>query len=162
MKMRTLFSLAMASLLVASVTASSPSLAQQKTIRACLEEWRANKADNQAKGISEMAYVARCRAGGAAAQPTAPPAHTTGAATPAENPAPSAAKPAASGANQFVNEAQARARCPSDTVVWINLNSKIYHFSGHGDYGHTKQGAYMCERDTAGQGYRAAKNEKHP
>jgi hypothetical protein len=56
----------------------------------------------------------------------------------------------------------AKARCPSDTVVWANLNSKIYHFSGHKDYGNTKDGAYMCEKDAAAQGVRAAKNEKHP
>jgi len=43
-----------------------------------------------------------------------------------------------------------------------NLDSKIYHFSGHKDYGHTKEGAYMCEKDALGQGIRAAKNEKHP
>jgi hypothetical protein len=46
--------------------------------------------------------------------------------------------------------------------VWANLNSKIYHFGGHKDYGHTKEGAYMCEKDALGQGIRAAKNEKHP
>jgi hypothetical protein len=59
----------------------APVLAQQKTIKACQEVWRANKADNQAKGITEKAYVTQCRAGGASAQP----------ATPA--PAPSAAAP---------------------------------------------------------------------
>ena len=46
--------------------ASSPALAQQKTVKACQEEWRANKADNQAKGITEKAYVVQCRAGSAA------------------------------------------------------------------------------------------------
>ena len=35
--------------------------AQQKTVKACEDEWRANKADNQAKGITEKAYVAQCR-----------------------------------------------------------------------------------------------------
>jgi hypothetical protein len=39
------------------------SLAQQKTAKACQQEWRANKADFQAKGINEKAYVAQCRAG---------------------------------------------------------------------------------------------------
>src|ERR1700674_3299591 len=27
-----------------------------------------------------------------------------------------------------------------------------YHFSGHKDYGNTKTGAYMCEKDTAAAG----------
>jgi hypothetical protein len=39
--------------------------------------------------------------------------------------------------------------------------SKIYHFAGHKDYGNLKNGAYMCEKDTAGAGARAAKSEKH-
>ena len=66
------------------------------------------------------------------------------------------------GANQFSTEAQAKARCPTDTVVWVNLKSKVYHFSGTRFYGNTEHGAYMCERDTAAEGIRAAKNETHP
>ena len=66
------------------------------------------------------------------------------------------------GANQYTTALLAKARCPLDTVVWANLESKIYHFAGHDDYGHTKKGAYMCEKDASGQGMRAAKNEKHP
>jgi hypothetical protein len=75
----------------------------------------------------------------------------------------STAAPAAAptGANQFASEAQAKARCPSDTVVYVNLSSKIYHFAGHKEYGHLKRGAFMCEKDTAGVA-RAAKDEKHP
>jgi hypothetical protein len=46
--------------------------------------------------------------------------------------------------------------------VWVNLGTKVYHFAGHKAYGTTKRGAYMCERDTAAQGMRAAKNEKRP
>jgi hypothetical protein len=46
--------------------------------------------------------------------------------------------------------------------VWVNLNSRIYHFRGSHDYGDTKKGAFMCERDAAAQGIRAAKSEKHP
>ena len=43
---------------------------------------RANKADNQAKGITEKAYVTQCRAGTAAAQPAPAPAPKTTAAPP--------------------------------------------------------------------------------
>src|SRR5262249_52771865 len=35
----------------------------------CREEWQANKATNQSNGVSEKAYVARCRAGGILTQP---------------------------------------------------------------------------------------------
>ena len=45
------------------VTFSAPLIAQQKTEKACQEEWRANKAANQAKGITEQAYVTKCRMG---------------------------------------------------------------------------------------------------
>jgi hypothetical protein len=139
----------------------------EKTAKECREEWRANKAANQANGVTEKAYVAQCRGGAAPAQTTAPPppppvplpATKAGPAAPA--PAPTAAAPP-SGANEFSTEAQAKARCPSDTVVWVNLTSKIYHFSGTRNYGNTKHGAYMCERDTAAAGMRAAKNETHP
>ena len=62
---------------------------------------------------------------------------------------------------QAMRESHSRAEV-NDTVVWANLGSKIYHFSGHKDYGNTKTGAYMCEKDTAAAGIRAAKNEKHP
>ena len=65
-------------------------------------------------------------------------------------------------AGQFAEESEAKAHCPSDTVVWVNLSSKIYHFHGNKDYGNTKSGAYICEKDATAQGFRAAKNEKHP
>ena len=154
---------------------SSPVLAQQKTVKDCRAEWQANKAGNQAKGITEKAYVDQCRS--ASAAPAAAPAATKSAATPAAPPpaakpapapAPVPARPsptvgtAPSGANQFANETLARAHCPGSLVVWANLNSRIYHFSGNKDYGNTKEGAYMCEKDALGQGIRAAKNEKHP
>jgi hypothetical protein len=139
--------------------------AQQKTAKQCTDEWRANKADNQAKGVLEKDYVTRCRAGSAAAQPAAPPAPAAAPAAAATRPA-AAPKPrettAVAPAGQFANEAQAKARCPTDTVVWVNEKSKIYHFSGNKDYGNTKEGTYMCEKDALAAGDRAAKNEKHP
>jgi hypothetical protein len=146
----------------------APAAAQEKTATQCRDEWRANKGDNQAKGITEKAYVAQCRGGGAAAQPApAPSAQPTPAAAPKTTAAP-APRPATTtavaptGANQFANETEAKLRCPSDTVVWVNERSKIYHFSGHKDYGHTKVGAYMCEKDATAAGDRAAKDEKRP
>jgi hypothetical protein len=47
-------------------------------------------------------------------------------------------------------------------VVWVNNNSGVYHLPGTHSYGHTKEGAYMCEADAKAAGDRAAKNEKHP
>ena len=154
-------------LAVGTAFASFPALAQPKTVKACQAEWRANKAANQAKGITEKAYVAQCRAATASPAPAASkPAPTAAPARPAPSAAPAAptapAATAPSGANQYSTEAQAKARCGSDTVVWVNLASKIYHFAGHKSYGHTKSGTYMCEREATRMGIRAAKNEKHP
>jgi hypothetical protein len=49
---------------------TSASFAQQKTVKACIGEWRANKAANQANHITEKAYVAQCRAGAVQSAPT--------------------------------------------------------------------------------------------
>ena len=156
-------------------TTAAPAATGQKTVKACVEEWRANRAANEAKGITQKAYVADCRTGKTTAQPTlfpTQPQQTTTAPPPAaQSPqqAPrtttGAAPPAATaptGANQYATEGQAKFRCVGGTVVWANLDSRIYHFSGNKTYGQTKAGAYMCERDAQSQGMRAAKNEKHP
>ena len=160
-----------------TTTAAAPAVAGQKTVKACRDEWRANKDTNQAKGITEKAYVTQCRAGGTVAAPAAPPPApmaappaqtrtTTAPAAPPSGPAATTgARPASTtptGANQYQTEAQARFRCGGGTVVWANTESKIYHFTGNKAYGKTKTGAYMCEQDATSQGMRAAKNEKHP
>lgn len=94
---------------------------------------------------------ASCLAAAQKTQPagSAPTSSTAGAKTP-------------TGPGQFAEESEAKAHCPSDTVVWVNLSSKVYHFHGTKDYGNTKSGAYICEKDATAQGFRAAKNEKHP
>ena len=159
-----------------SVTAlSSPTYAQQKTVKACEDEWRAKRAENQKAGITEKAYVEKCRAESAvAAPPATPPAPAATKAPPVKEPTPApaatkapqapapAAKTAPTGANQFATEAAAKAHCPSDTIVWLNTASKIFHFASSKDYGKTKAGAYMCEKDSLAAGNRAAKNEKQP
>jgi hypothetical protein len=86
--MRMWFSAAMGAALLGLAVLPSGVLGQQKTVKACQEEWRANKADNQAKGITEKAYVAQCRGRGSSAQPTSAPA-----ATAAPTPSPATAAP---------------------------------------------------------------------
>jgi hypothetical protein len=51
---------------------------------------------------------------------------------------------------------------PNRYVVWVNTRSRVYHFEGTHNYGHTKEGAYMCEADAKAAGDRAAMNEHHP
>ena len=61
--------------------------------------------------------------------------------------------------NQFASESEARARCGTD-VVWVNTKTRVYHFSGSSEFGHTKHGAFMCQADADRSGrFRAAKNE---
>jgi hypothetical protein len=84
--MRRQITVAVCSMLLGLMTMSSYAVAQQKTAKACADEWRANKAANQANGITEKAYVATCRGGAAPSQPASAPS-----APPASTPAPSAA-----------------------------------------------------------------------
>jgi hypothetical protein len=95
--------------------------------------------------------------------PQKPGPTTTAPPVPAPAQQPSVPKDNASlEAGQFADEASAKARCPSDTVVWVNLPSKIYHFAGTRSYGTTKHGAYMCEKEAIAAEDRASKTEKHP
>ena len=65
---------------------ATPSFAQKKTVKACQEEWRANKAANEAAKITEKDYVAKCRAA-ATTTTTAPAAPATAPKTAAKKPA---------------------------------------------------------------------------
>ncbi len=81
---------------------------------------------------------------------------------------PAAKKPAAKKAaplaqDQYASETEAKQRCGTDTVVWLNLSSKVYHPSGAKSYGKTKRGAYMCQAnaDRVGRAVKAkAKNNE--
>ena len=53
--------------------------------------------------------------------------------------------------------ATAPARGGGDGQVWVNLESKIYHYQGDRFYGKTKNGKYMGEQDALRAGYRASK-----
>jgi hypothetical protein len=59
-----------------AVSASSLAIAQQKTAKACVERWQADKAANRANRISQRSYLARC---GASSSKTAgdPQIHST-------------------------------------------------------------------------------------
>jgi hypothetical protein len=162
--------------------AIAPSVGWAKTAKECEAEWKENKEALQAAKQKKKDFIPACRADQETIPKTvtAPPPEPEKAVPPpaqketvAPPPAtkkevvtPARVAPATTGtptkANEFTAEAQAKAKCPSDTVVWVNTKSGVYHFSGTRDYGTTKRGAYMCEADTAANGYRAAKNEKHP
>jgi hypothetical protein len=65
---------------------------------------------------------------------------------------------AASQIQFFDTEAAAQKHCPSDTVVWLNIPSGIYHMKGERWYGRTKNGAYVCQKEADAAGYRETRN----
>jgi hypothetical protein len=58
----------------------------------------------------------------------------------------------------FQTEEQAQENCPNDTVVWLNLNSGVYHFRGQRYYANTKSGAFVCEKEADAAGERRTEN----
>lgn len=175
----------------AGMTPSTPPATGKKTVKACEEDWKANKAAIQASGKRKTDFMTECRAGTASTQTAAPapqpapaeqpkpdvatapqstaPAQPKSAETPTPaaqprseaNAAPTPQTPTASlAAGQFTSEVDAKTHCPGDTIVWANTRSRIYHYASSRRYGHTKAGAYMCEKETAAAGIRAAKRER--
>ena len=155
----------------APAPSAAPATAGGKTAKECDAEYAANKEAIKASGQTKKAYVAACEAG-TASKPAAPAPAPTPMAAPAPTPTPIAPPkpaptmapkpaPAATG-NGSASEAQAKAHCPTDTVVWVNTKSHVYHFAGSHNYGTTKQGEYKCETEAKAAGDRAAENEKHP
>lgn len=95
---------------------------------------------------------------------TTPPAPTAVSSTaPMSAPASGSANGSATGAGQppgFDTEAAAQSHCSTDTVVWLNTKTHVYHAKGMLYYGHTKQGAYVCTKEADAAGDRPAKNGK--
>jgi hypothetical protein len=144
-----------------------------KTASQCDAEYAANKAAIRASGQTKREFVAACRAGNetipqrccsraraASGSHAASDRLIVPLATKPASPAPAPSTygaPAPTGAGQFASAQEAQSRCPGATVVWVNENSHVYHFSGTRDFGNTKRGAYMCESDARAAGNRAAK-----
>jgi hypothetical protein len=90
-----------------------------------------------------------------------PPSHAA-AASPAHPAKARASKSTSLAADQFSSEQAAKAHCPGDALVWVNLaGSKAYHMSGNRYYGKTKHGAFMCQKEADQQGFHAAGHHAH-
>ncbi|HEY4857620.1 MAG TPA: hypothetical protein VIH98_13260 [Xanthobacteraceae bacterium] len=140
--MRTTFTAAGCAALLALLASSPPLLAQQKTARECRAEWSANREAIAASGKTQRVFIAECRG-------VPVPASTRAAA-------------AELGKGQYATEAEAKANCQGDAVVWANLRSKVYHDSSSRNYGATKIGAYMCEKESIAAGFHAPKAARDP
>ena len=90
--------------------------------------------------------------------PSNPPASTSPAPAPAASALPHAPV-AAKSAPQTANSPQQAQPSPGSGMVWVNVDSGVYHKEGTRYYGKTKNGKYMPEADALKAGYRAAKNE---
>jgi hypothetical protein len=128
---------ALCAALVGLLALSQSAIAEPKTATQCNSDWTANKASIQASGKTKRAFMAECR--GVAVSPSAAPDKS-----------------------QYATEAEAKANCPNDAVVWVNSASHVYHGSGSRNYGKTRSGAYMCQQDSLAAGFRAAKIARRP
>jgi hypothetical protein len=73
---------------------------------------------------------------------------------------PAASAPAASSASKATNTPTSAQQPPVKGMVWVNLDSKVFHREGDRYYGNTKNGKFMTEADAVKAGYREAKTEK--
>lgn len=88
---------------------------------------------------------------------------TVGAPAAAPVPKPAAAAPPAAPATTAPTSSKAPAafaaaqQPPVKGMVWVNLNTKVFHREGDRYYGNTKNGKFMTEEDAVKAGYHEAK-----
>ena len=122
------------------------------------------------KKITPLVTVGNAPAAAASPQPTSSASKhrssstaASDASTPSNPPASSSAAPAtpapAASAPPAAKSAPPAQPSPGSGMVWVNLDSGVYHKEGTRYYGKTKNGKYMSEADAIKAGYRAAKNE---
>jgi DNA uptake protein ComE-like DNA-binding protein len=92
------------------------------------------------------------------------PAAAGAAPAPMSSPAAAAPAPARApaGASAAAPSDAAPAQPPVKGMVWVNLDSKVYHYEGDRFYGKTKHGQFMTEADAIKAGYRASKTGPKP
>jgi competence ComEA-like helix-hairpin-helix protein len=92
--------------------------------------------------------------------PGAPgPDARTESAPPSESRSKSASRPSSTESSASTAPYQAP---PSKGMVWVNLDTKIYHREGDRWYGKTVHGKYMTEADAQQAGYRLSKEKDEP
>ena len=118
---------------------------------------RASAAGTATSGYAETPAPA------APARRSTPKSAAPGAApAPMSSPAAAAAAAASSSAAAATAAGAAPAQPPVKGMVWVNLDSKVYHYEGDRFYGKTKHGQFMTEADAIKAGYRASKTGPKP
>jgi DNA uptake protein ComE-like DNA-binding protein len=121
----------------------------------------ASVADLSKAGVSKSTIekISSMVTASGAAMGSAPPARSSApppsSAPPASAP-PRTATPATSAGGGSSVVAQTP---PAPGMVWVNLDTKVYHKAGDRYYGKTKHGQWMTEQQAIAAGYRAAKTE---
>jgi hypothetical protein len=154
-----------------SAPAAAPSGMAQKTVSACRAEGRANKAANQAAGVSEKAYVAQCRGGAAPARTPRLPRRHQQRRSPQQlrlrlpfRLRPGHPRSAQVNLGQMSSQQSLKPGRAARRIPWCGLTCRPEFTTSavRGITEKTKKGAYMCERDAAAAGMRASENETHP
>jgi DNA uptake protein ComE-like DNA-binding protein len=92
--------------------------------------------------------------GASASSPARPQASSSTAPATSAKAAP---KTASTAPSQGTETEVAPRTAPAAGMVWVNTESKIYHYEGDRWYGKTKEGKFMTEEDAIKAGYRASK-----
>ena len=131
---------------------------------------RAKVSEKTIQKISSLVTVSAVAPSSAASsQPEARSGRATGGAPAAAPPSSSAPSGAASSApaasasrSTSASETAGYQPPPAKGMVWVNLDTKVYHREGDRWYGRTKHGQYMTEADAMKAGYRVSKEKGEP
>jgi hypothetical protein len=151
-------------LALGSVLSASLVFAQTATTPAASSTTQTPSTKTTTKSKSKKKAAATSTAAPAASTTAAPAAAPAKAAAPAASAAPAAPATTTKTAAKSTSAPKAAptasdiADAKSKGMVWVNLNTKVYHPSGDKEYGTTKNGKFMTEADAKAAGNRAAKN----
>ncbi|GAC1428289.1 MAG: hypothetical protein NVS1B11_07820 [Terriglobales bacterium] len=130
-----------------------------------------SKAGLSAKKIEKISPMATVSASSAApsakastsssmpSSPSTPPATTPGSSARSNSARTQSSVPESQSAGGAKSSGVVAQIPPQKGMVWVNLDTKVYHKEGTRWYGKTKNGKFMNESDAVAAGYRASKKE---